>query len=58
MGSGNRFKFFFNPRFWALGVFYDNFPFDHIIGIVVGPFQLEIGFGRGYDEIDPTEQDY
>lgn len=52
MGSGRRFKCRFYPRTWAVGVFYDNFPFDHVIGIIVGPFQFEIGFGRGYDQID------
>lgn len=52
MGSGNRFKWRFDLYYWAVGVYYDNFPFDHVVGIMLGPLQLEIGFGRGYDEID------
>ena len=55
MGSGNRFKFFFNPRFWALGAFLDNFPFEYVVGLIVGPFQVEIGLGRKYDESDEID---
>lgn len=46
----NRIRFFFNPRFWALGIFVDSFPYDYTVGLVVGPLQVEIGLGREYSE--------
>lgn len=52
MGSGRRFKFHFCPRWWALGLGFDNFPFERVVIVMIGPFQFEIGFGRGYDQID------
>ena len=55
MGSGSRFKVFVNPRFWALGVFLDDFPFEHVVGLVVGPFQVEVGLGRAYDQLDELD---
>lgn len=58
MGSGSRFKFWFCPKWWALGLGFDNFPFERVVIVMLGPVQFEIGFGRRYDEIDPTEQDY
>lgn len=52
MGSGSRFKFWFCPKWWAFGLGFDNFPFERTVILMIGPFQLEAGFGRAYDEID------
>lgn len=52
MGSGSRFKFYFNPTFWVVGASYQKFPFDHTIGLFVGPFEISVGLGEAYDDCD------
>lgn len=52
MGSGSRFKFWFCPKWWMFGVYFDNFPFKRTVGIALGPIQMEYGFGEAYDEPD------
>jgi hypothetical protein len=49
MGSGNRFDISLIQGF-GICVYYDHFPHEHSISLIVGCFAIYIGIGKGYDE--------
>jgi hypothetical protein len=49
MGSGDKFQFTV-VRAFGFAIYYDQFPHQHSIGILLGCFSIYLGFGKGYDE--------
>lgn len=49
MGAGDKFSIGIVKGF-GLAVFVDRFPHELSITLIVGWFQIYLGFGKGYDE--------
>lgn len=49
MGSGDKFSVYF-VRGFGLAVYVDRFPHAVSITLLVGCFNVYLGFGKGYDE--------
>jgi hypothetical protein len=49
MGSGDKFSIGIVKGF-GLAIFVDKFPHTLSITLIVGWFQIYMGFGKGYDE--------
>ena len=49
MGSGDKFKIGIVKGF-GLAMFVDTFPHALSITLIIGWFQIYMGFGKGYDE--------
>lgn len=50
MGSGSKFQFDTNYRGFAIGFSVSRFPHTVSLNILLGFWQIYIGFGKGYDE--------
>lgn len=50
MGSGSKFSILSNYRGFAFGFGVSQFPHAVSIDIMLGFWQVYIGFGKGYDE--------
>jgi len=49
MGSGDKFEVSFVPGF-GLAVYVSKFPHALSINVLIGCFNVYLGFGKGYDE--------
>jgi len=53
MGPGDRIEFYkMHDGYFGFGIFFDRFPYDYTLTISLIKWNLKIGLGKSYTEMD------